>query len=144
MYKKAFDETIQIFREYFRNYFSLNDILNEAGDIKKLIQTLLLKYPKYKINFLTQIEYILKGENNVTLEREIFHIRTSNFIISLSFFIKLIKKEILLSLFFDKKYHQYQKTFKRKFVCTICYDKFSTNAALNRHLISCYSMTNEM
>ena len=84
LYKKAFDETIQIFRKHFKNYFSLNDILNEAGDIKKLIQTLLLKYPKYKINFLTQIEYILKGENNVTLEREIFHIRTSNFIISSS------------------------------------------------------------
>ena len=73
-----------ILRKHFKNYFSLNDILNEAGDIKKLIQTLLLKYPKYKINFLTQIEYILKGENNATLEREIFHIRTSNFIISSS------------------------------------------------------------
>ena len=42
----------------------------------------LLTYPKYKINFLTQIEYILKGEDNITLEREIFNIRTSNFIIS--------------------------------------------------------------
>ena len=41
----------------------------------------MLKYPKYKMNSLTQIEYILKGDNNVTLEREIFHIRTSNFII---------------------------------------------------------------
>ena len=41
-----------------------------------------MRYPKYKINFLTQIEYILKGEDNITLEREIFNIRTSNFIIS--------------------------------------------------------------
>ena len=41
-----------------------------------------MTYPKYKINFLTQIEYILKGEDNITLEREIFNIRTSNFIIS--------------------------------------------------------------
>ena len=28
------------------------------------------------------MEYILKGENNVTLEREIFNIRTSNFVVS--------------------------------------------------------------
>ena len=41
-----------------------------------------MTYPKYKINFSTQIEYILKGEDNITLEREIFNIRTSNFIIS--------------------------------------------------------------
>lgn len=28
------------------------------------------------------MEYIFKGESNVTLEREIFNIRTSNFIVS--------------------------------------------------------------
>ena len=82
LYKKAFDGAVQIFRKHFRNYFSLTDILNETDDIRKLIETQLLRYPKYKINFLTQIEYILKGEDNITLEREIFNIRTSNFIIS--------------------------------------------------------------
>ena len=46
--------------------------------------------------------------------------------------------------FWIKNINNIKKTFKRKFVCTICYDKFSTNAALNRHLISCNSMTNEM
>ena len=45
--------------------------------------------------------------------------------------------------FWIKNINNIKKTFKRKFVCTICYDKFSTNAALNRHLISCNSMTNE-
>ena len=80
LYKKAFDGAVQIFRKHFRNYFSLTDILNETDDIRKLIETQLLRYPKYKINFLTQIEYILKGEDNITLEREIFNIRTSNFI----------------------------------------------------------------
>ena len=84
LYKNAFDKIIQIFRKLFKNYFSLNDILNETEDIQSLIQTQLLQYPKYKINFLIQVEYILKGENNLTLEREIFHIRTSNFIISKS------------------------------------------------------------
>ena len=80
--KKAFDGAVQIFRKHFRNYFSLTDILNGCEDIRKLIEVQLLTYPKYKINFLTQIEYILKGEDNITLEREIFNIRTSNFIIS--------------------------------------------------------------
>ena len=82
LYKSAFDGAVQIFRKHFRNYFSLTDILNESDDIRELIETQLLIYPKYKINFLTQIEYILKGENNITLEREIFNIRTSNFIVS--------------------------------------------------------------
>ena len=82
LYKKAFDKTIQIFRKHFKNYFSLNDILNETNDIQHLIEAQLLQYPKYKLNFLIQMEYILKGENNVTLERETFNIRTSNFVVS--------------------------------------------------------------
>ena len=82
LYKKAFDKTIQIFRKHFKNYFSLNDILNETNDIQHLIEAQLLQYPKYKLNFLIQMEYILKGENNVTLERESFNIRTSNFVVS--------------------------------------------------------------
>ena len=51
-----------------------------------MILKALLKYsyqfnPNYKINFLTQIEYILKGENDITLEKEIFNMRTSNFMV---------------------------------------------------------------
>ena len=73
--------------------------MNETEDIQSLIQTQLLQYPKYKINFLIQVEYILKGENNLTLEREIFHIRTSNFIISKSDSSKTFKKIINNHLF---------------------------------------------
>ena len=62
LYKQAFDKTIQIFRKHFQNYFSLNDILNETEDIQSLIQTQFLQYPKYKVNLLVQIEYILKGK----------------------------------------------------------------------------------
>ena len=99
LYKKAFDNAIQIFRKHFRNYFSLNDILNEKDDIKSLIEAQLLIYPKYKINFLTQIEYILKGENDITLENEIFNIRTSNFIVSNTTSQKKLKKIINDHLF---------------------------------------------
>ena len=99
LYKKAFDKAIQIFRKHFKNYFSLNDILNETVEIQSLIQTQLLDYPKYKVNFLLQIEYILKGENNLTIEREIFHIRTSNFVISKTDSSKTLKKIIIKHLF---------------------------------------------
>merc|ERR1712175_19629 len=47
LYKKAFDGAVQIFRKRFRNYFSLTDILNKSDDIRKLIETQLLTYPKY-------------------------------------------------------------------------------------------------
>ena len=96
---KAFDKAIQIFRKHFKNYFSLNDILNETVEIQSLIQTQLLDYPKYKVNFLLQIEYILKGESNITLEREIFHIRTSNFVVSKANSSKNLKKIINNHLF---------------------------------------------
>ena len=99
LYKKAFDKTIQIFRKHFKNYFSLNDILNETNDIQHLIETQLLQYLKYKLNFLIQMEYILKGENNVTLEREIFNIRTSNFVVSKTTSKKTLRKIINDHLF---------------------------------------------
>ena len=99
LYKQAFDKTIQIFRKHFQNYFSLNDILNETEDIQSLIHTQFLQYPKYKVNLLVQIEYILKGENNLTLEREIFHIRTSNFVVSKANSSKNLKKIINNHLF---------------------------------------------
>ena len=99
LYKKAFDKTIQIFRKHFKNYFSLNDILNETNDIQRLIEAQLLQYPKYKLNFLIQIEYILKGENNVTLEREIFNIRTLNFVVSKTTSKKTLRKIINDHLF---------------------------------------------
>ena len=99
LYKKAFDKAIQIFRKHFKNYFSLNDIINEINDIQNLIETQLLQYPKYKLNFLIQMEYILKGENNVTLEREIFNIRTSNFVVSKTTSKKTLRKIINDHLF---------------------------------------------
>ena len=99
LYKKAFNKTIQIFRKHFKNYFSLNDILNETNDIQHLIEAQLLQYPKYKLNFLIQMEYILKGENNVTLEREIFNIRTSNFVVSKTTSKKTLRKIINDHLF---------------------------------------------
>ena len=99
LYKKAFDGTAQIFRKHFKNYFSLNDILNEVGDIQKLIKTQLLNYPKFKINFLVQVEYILQGENNIILEREIFNVRSSNFVISRNLSKKKLEKTVKDHLF---------------------------------------------
>ena len=99
LYKQVFDKTIQIFRKHFQNYFSLNDILNETEDIQSLIHTQFLQYPKYKVNLLVQIEYILKGENNLLLEREIFHIRTSNFVVSKANSSKTLSKIIYNHLF---------------------------------------------
>ena len=99
LYKQVFDKTIQIFRKHFQNYFSLNDILNETEDIQSLIHTQFLQYPKYKVNLLVQIEYILKGENNLLLEREIFHIRTSNFVVSKANSSKNLKRSINNHLF---------------------------------------------
>ena len=82
LYKKAFENMIQVFRKHYRNYFSLVDILNEIEDIQRLFEIQLLHYPKYKVNILVQVEYILKGIDNETTEKEIFNLKSSNFFVS--------------------------------------------------------------
>ena len=42
----------------------------------------ILEYPKYKVNINIQVEYILKGLDNIVTEKELFTIRSYNFIIS--------------------------------------------------------------
>ena len=99
LYKSAFDRAIKIFRKHFKNYFSLNDILNEANDIRNLFDVQLLEYPKYKCSILIQVEYLLKGTDNTVLEKEIFNIRTSNFIISKTVSKRSMRKTITKYLF---------------------------------------------
>ena len=77
----------------------MNDILNEVVDIQKIIETQLLNYPKLKINFLVQVEYILQGENNIILEREIFNVRSSKFVISTNLAKKKFEKTVKDHLF---------------------------------------------
>ena len=90
LYKKAFDKTIIIYRKKLKDYFALNQIMDELEDIQSLFQAQLLQYPKFKINILIQVEYILKGNDNKKIEQEIVNIRSSNFIIS-----KIISKQIM-------------------------------------------------
>ena len=59
----------------------------------------MLTYPKYKVNILVQAEYILKGMDNVTTEKEIFNLKSSNFIISKTVSRKSLKKLIYKTLF---------------------------------------------
>ena len=99
LYKHAFQKTLQIFRKHFKNYFSLTDILNETDNIQKLLEGQLLHYPKYKCTLLVQVEYIFKGNDNSTMEKEIFNIRSSNFIISRIFSKKRMKQLINTHLF---------------------------------------------
>ena len=94
LYKKAFDKTIIIYRKKLKDYFALNQIMNELEDIQSLFQAQLLQYPKFKINILIQVEYILKGNDNKTIEKEIFNIRSSNFIISKIISTQIMKKVI--------------------------------------------------
>ena len=94
LYKKAFDKTIIIYRKKLKDYFALNQIMNELEDIQSLFTVQLLQYPKFKINILIQVEYILKGNDNKTIEKEIFNIRSSNFIMSKIMSKKIMKKVI--------------------------------------------------
>ena len=41
-----------------------------------------MSYPKFKVNINVQVEYILRGEDNVVIEQELFNLKSSNFIIS--------------------------------------------------------------
>ena len=85
LYKMAFGRAIKTFRKYLKNYFSLDDIFNEVKDIQNLFDVQLLEYPKYKCSISIQVEYLLKGTDYIVLEKEIFNIRTSYFIIYKTF-----------------------------------------------------------
>ena len=73
--------------------------MNEVNDIRNLFDVQLLEYPKYKCSILIQVEYLLKGTDNTVLEKEIFNIRTSNFIISKTVSKRYLRKTITKYLF---------------------------------------------
>ena len=73
--------------------------MNEVNDIRNLFDVQLLEYPKYKCSILIQVEYLLKGTDNTVLEKEIFNIRTSNFIISKTLSKRSLRKAITKYLF---------------------------------------------
>ena len=73
--------------------------MNEVNDIRNLFDVQLLEYPKYKCSILIQVEYLLKGTDNTVLEKEIFNIRTSNFIISKTVSKRSLRKTITKCLF---------------------------------------------
>ena len=73
--------------------------MNEVNDIHNLFDVQLLEYPKYKCSILIQVEYLLKGTDNTVLEKEIFNIRTSNFIISKTVSKRSLRKTITKYLF---------------------------------------------
>ena len=50
----------------------------------------------------------------------------------------------MLPLFLDKKSKQHQEYNKKRFVCDVCYERFSAPTALNRHMLTCNSMTIEV
>ena len=45
--------------------------------------------------------------------------------------------------FWIKNINNIKTSIKKQFVCVVCYDKFSTSKALNRHLLTCNSMTKD-
>ena len=45
--------------------------------------------------------------------------------------------------FWVKNLNNIKKTIKKSFVCVVCYERFSAPSSLNRHMISCNSMTIE-
>ena len=53
--------------------------MNEIEDIQRLFETQMLQCPKYKVNILVQVEYILKGIDKETTENEIFNLKSSTF-----------------------------------------------------------------
>ena len=50
-------------------------------------------------------------------------------------------KQSYYHYFWIKNINNIKKSFKKHFVCVVCYNKFSTSKALNRHLLTCNSKT---
>ena len=46
--------------------------------------------------------------------------------------------------FWIKNLNNIKNTIKKRFVCVVCYERFSAPTALNRHMLTCNSMTTEV
>ena len=62
-------------------------------------------------------------------------------IINLLFHKQYKNKQSYYHYFWIKNINNIKKSFKKHFVCVVCYNKFSTSKALNRHLLTCNSKT---
>ena len=65
-------------------------------------------------------------------------------IINLLFHKSYKNKKSFYHYFWIKNINNIKKTIKRRFVCDVCYEKFSTSVALNRHLLTCNALTKEV
>lgn len=65
-------------------------------------------------------------------------------VINLLFHKSYKNKKSFYHYFWIKNINNIKKTIKRRFVCVVCYEKFSTSIALNRHLITCNALTKEV
>ena len=70
-------------------------------------------------------------------------IRKGSQVINILFHKYYRNKKTLYRYFWLKNLNNISQNVKRSFVCVICYDRFSTSKALNRHLLTCNAMTKE-
>ena len=80
LYKDVYNGLVKIYRKTLENVYTFPELFEYREDVTNLIGTELLTYPKLKISISVQCEYIL--EKNFDIDKELFNLRTSNFVVT--------------------------------------------------------------
>lgn len=124
----------------YRKYKKLLNVANAPLPMKnKNIKLFLRNNSRLDIS-IRLFDSILTSKNDMKIyEHKV--IGKGRKIINLLFHKRYKNKQSYYHYFWIKNINNIKKSFKKHFVCVVCYNKFSTSKALNRHLLTCNSKT---
>ena len=124
----------------YRKYKKLLNVANTPLPMKnKNIKLFLRNNSRLDIS-IRLFDSILISKNDMKIyEHKV--IGKGRKIINLLFHKRYKNKQSYYHYFWIKNINNIKKSFKKHFVCVVCYNKFSTSKALNRHLLTCNSKT---
>jgi len=124
----------------YRKYKKLLNVANTPLPMKnKNIKLFLRNNSRLDIS-IRLFDSILISKNDMKIyEHKV--IGKGRKIINILFHKRYKNKQSYYHYFWIKNINNIKKSFKKHFVCVVCYNKFSTSKALNRHLLTCNSKT---
>ena len=129
----------------YQKYKKLLNIENIPFPMKnKNIRLFLKNNPKLNIKIRLFDSIIISNTDMKIYEHKVIGQGRNKTVVNILFHKSYKNKKSFYHYFWLKNINNIKKTIKRRFVCVVCYEKFSTSKALNRHLLSCNSITLEV
>ena len=143
IYSKTIDRRLFHLPNAYIKYKKKLNLENISFPMKnKNIKVFLQNNPKLNLRIRLFDSIIVSNKDMRIYESKI--IGKGKITVNLLFHKTYKDKKTFYHYFWIKNINNIKNTIKKHFVCVICYEKYSTSKALNRHLLSCNSITNEV